>query len=242
MDELSSQPSSKAFAGQRKLIAKRWWRRRTIRTFTEEQLARARRPRPGQGEKIRQKYYAKTEEERQQIRQRLSASSIKYWAKASRVHRRRPRKNRDTQKFAELAKVKWDAMSEEEYEARTTSISEGMKRKWAQRTQAQKDVISARRSWTRAKNKLKQFNDTSSIEQEAIARKKLSSAERTLIHSRSPLELKMTQFKSLLQNPKGEDDAYQIFWDSLTPLQKKRAMRIMLNAYEKGTHATYKTL
>lgn len=245
MSEVIPEESSKANSPQkRQLIPKRWWRRRKIRVWSEEELARLRGPKPELSIKMKQLHQARTEAEKQTTRYQMSASAQKYWSKASRVHRRRPRKNVDTSKMAEAAKIQWDTMSEEEYEARTAKISEGMKQKWAQRTQAQKDAIARKRSRTRMMNKLGQAVEQDSVQdqKETPPEESPSSAELSLINSRSSLGVKMDQFKFYLQTLEDPDPAYATFWASLTPLQQKRVMRMALNAYKKGFYATYKTL
>jgi hypothetical protein len=228
---------------KRKLIPKRWMRRKTIHVITEEERARQKTAGPKIAKRLRELYALRTPEQRAATSAAKSVGISRYWAKASQVHRRRPRKSTNTDKVAEAAKKRWDVMSEEDREAVTTNISKGMKQKWAQRTQAQKDAISAKRSQTRMKNKMARLK---AIQEEEVVPKappmKLTPSERSIINARSALELKMAEFKYLLNNLEDPDIAYRMFWSSLTLLQKKRIIRIAINAYKKGHHVTNNAL
>ena len=217
---------------RRKFVPKRWWRRRTYRPWTLKPYV----PNPEHSAKMKRYHASRTPLQKQQTRERMSASVRKYWSKLGRIHRLRPRKKLDTTPHVEAATKIWAGMTEEERAARKQSISEGMKRRWAQRSTEQRSAISAKRTRTMRRQKLAELKENGYVE--TLPPQKLTPKERSFLNARSPFETKMDKFRFQLQTLDDTEAAYKTFWASLTPLQKKRVIRIAVNAYKKGHHVT----
>lgn len=181
-----------------------------------------------------------SQDDRDAYAQLVSRQVRRFWAYLTPKQRRATQAHRN--KIALSIQNRWEGLSQEERKTIAQHISEGQKRRWAQRSQAQRAAISAKRVQTQMRNKQKHDKHAArALAREEAARGKrvqMTAAERNIMNRRSPFQTKVSELSFHLKHL-DDDTAYRMFWNSLTPTQKKRVLRLGVEAFSHGiSHTT----